>query len=688
MTRGCRDLFLFGFVFFAIVLGSFGSVQAFSIGNPFKAVGDALGGVARGVGNIFGQGLAGFAQPTIHTFADEANKLSAEVIAKIDVMATNRINQLDSVIGARINQVDDVMAKNIEKVDLTISDKIKNFDLLLDQKIGAVDIVATKAIQSAEDSFVRIIRYAAILFLIAALVGVLAYMIITRSRALPPQSIQIGVATTGVAAILVFAASFFLTPPAGEKVALLSKDFEKAAFAAYRNAELNDAVTLAKQLTVIHPADSGYYAFHKLAEIQRDILYRPTVIKSIKGTNELLPRVRRVSQLIEEIGLETKTDKFSVFVKQEVAATAAVVLWQLASTREQEQMAICSAADALGELSQADGADVSDKIARRGSAFTWLAFGYLQWAQSVYLGNSKDFRCAKRDGKSDTKTTAFSELLTTAKPLIEAFAASASEAPESIRAIVSFNTEATKYFKEASRLYTGMIVHDAQWQLSASGDRSETSKKNHQIERDRLAEELIAQWSNFSSLIEKNAAIKSSDIVMAATGLPAALAIRAHKIRYVSDVNQRMLAREGCVALVNLMKDKPADAQQQFGKDPLYLLARMYSAPVRNLLCVEQTYFDGVLSGTEKELTLASAQPQKAEEAKQQAAISVARSEVLTALVTCITESGDAKLLGHVACNDEDFRKGKQLQPFMEWLTRQQTTPNVPVSAPRYAMVR
>jgi hypothetical protein len=278
--------------------------QAFSIGNPFKAIGNALGGVARGVGNIFGQGLAGLAGPTISTFSDEANKLSAEIIAKVDTMADKRINQVDSILSNRINQMDSVMAKNIDEVDGRIGNRIKDFDKLLDEKIGAVDIVATKAIQNAEDSFIRVIRYAAILLLIAALVGILAYMVITRSRSLPPDRIQIGVATTVIAALVVFGASFFLTPPAGEKIQMLAEDFTKAARNSYRSGELNDAVTYAKQLTVIFPTESTYQVFHKLTEVQRDLFYRPTMIKSVQGSNALLPRVRRIGELVDDIGLE------------------------------------------------------------------------------------------------------------------------------------------------------------------------------------------------------------------------------------------------------------------------------------------------------------------------------------------------------------------------------------------------
>ncbi len=385
--------------------------QAFSIGNPFKAIGNALGGVARRVGNIFGQGLAGLAGPTISTFSDEANKLSAEIIAKVDTMADKRINQVDSILSNRINQMDSVMAKNIDEVDGRIGNRIKDFDKLLDEKIGAVDIVATKAIQNAEDSFIRVIRYAAILLLIAALVGILAYMVITRSRSLPPDRIQIGVATTVIAALVVFGASFFLTPPAGEKIQMLAEDFTKAARNSYRSGELNDAVTYAKQLTVIFPTEFTYQVFHKLTEVQRDLFYRPTMIKSVQGSNALLPRVRRIGELVDDIGLEKRTDDFSRFLRHEVSATAAIVLWQLANSRQEERVALCAAADAMNDISPA-----STGISEKATPATWLAYSYLRWSDATYLGNAAEFMC-RRGGEA----TPFKVLKAKADQSLKAF---------------------------------------------------------------------------------------------------------------------------------------------------------------------------------------------------------------------------------------------------------------------------
>jgi hypothetical protein len=646
--------------------------QAFSIGNPFKAVGNALGSVARGVGNIFGQGLAGLAGPTISTFTDEANKLSAEIIAKVDAMAEKRINQVDAVLGNRINQIDGVMAKNIDVVDKIMGTRIADFDKLLDEKIGAVDIVATKAIQNAEDSFIRVIRYAAVLLLIAALVGLLAYLVITRFRTLPPDSIQIGAATTVVAALVVFGASFFLTPPAGEKIQLLAADFSKAARASYRSGELNDAVTYTKQLTVVYPTNPTYQIFHKITEVQRDLFYRPTMIKSVQGANALLPRVRRIGELVDDIGLEKQTDEFSGFLRHEASATAAIVLWQLANTREEERLALCAAADALGDLTPSPTA-TSDKA----TPATWLAYSYLRWSDATYLGNAAEFNCRK--GK---ETTQFKALRAKAEGSLQAFDAAFDNRPDSIRSILFFNRESTNYFREASRLYTGLIVHDAQSMLPTTGTRTDAIKKNHRDERDKLASLLVANWINFTEKMVNDGAVKSSDIILAATGLPAAMAIRAQRIRDLADGPPRALTQAGCADTINKLKTTAFD-----GKDPLAALGRLYSEKVRNLLCVEQVYFDGALTAAETDLKSSSSRDE-AQEKSDQSKMAIARAEVLTSLVTCIKENA-TNLLGHASCTTDEL-KTEPLVPFVQWLTRgpQPAPAPAPPPEPRYAMVR
>ena len=47
---------------------------------------------------------------------------------------------------------------------------------------------------------------------------------------------------------------------------------------------MNDATLFAKQLTVIDPTDLKYGALHKVAEIQRDIFYRPTLLRERRSS--------------------------------------------------------------------------------------------------------------------------------------------------------------------------------------------------------------------------------------------------------------------------------------------------------------------------------------------------------------------------------------------------------------------
>ncbi len=195
-----------------------------------------------------------------------------------------------------------------------------------------------------------------------------------------------------------------------------------------------------------------------------------------------------------------------------------------------------------------------------------------------------------------------------------------------------------------------------------------------------MANQLVANWIIFTKKMVDDGAVKSSDIIMAATGLPAALAIRAQRIRDINDVNARGLTQAGCADTINKMKTVPFD-----GKDALAALGGLYSEKVRNLLCAEQVYFDAALTQAENDLRSSSSRDEAAEKADQSKMATV-RAEVLASLITCIKDRNDAALLGHTACTQDEL-KTMPLVPFVEWLTRGQPTP-APATGPRYAMVR
>lgn len=683
-TRLCATLCL---SLMMVIVAPIEKSEAFSIGNPFAAVGRALGDVARGVGNIFGQGIAGLASPTINAFSDDVNKVLAE-----------RLVQADKMLQARVAQVDEVMQKNINNLDGIIQDKIQKFDALLDQKIGAVDIVATKAVQSAEDSLVAVLRFGTALVLVACIIFVLSKIIINRSarQVLSSQTVVAGMATIVIACAGALGASYLIQPPAGARVERLSQDFQKAAITAYRLGELNDAAVYAKQLTVIDPTNVAYAAFQKVAEIQRDILYRPTSLKSVPGANELLPKVRRLSQFALDPSVRSGNDPLSRFVAEQTSATSAVVLWQLSQTKGTDREALCNAADAIGEFRK----DIPTKdpkvVSDRATPFTWLAYSYLRWGEISYRNASTLFKCP--DGAD------FAATAKALDPILEAF--DGAVPPDTIAHVVIFNRAATRYFSQAAPLYTTLVVRDAAWQVTSDP----ATKAAHKSERDKIAERLIGLWSQFSIEIRNNTAVATNDIALASIGLPAALALRAQYIRD-ADPAARSLAQGTCASIIAELQANSAAAKAKYENlrpanepaasshsDAIYRLATIFpSSKVQNMLCPDQVDFDAKLWASEKALVVAAT---KAINDETKARMELSRDPILNNLAICVAATSTtpvAPWIGHPMCSDADF--GKQLdsgtstarlpfdtKPYSDWLASD-VVPNS-LELVRYAMVR
>lgn len=638
--------------------------------NPFKAVGNALGGIARGVGNIFGQGLAGLASPTINAFADEANRVLAEALVKAD-----------NILAARITQVDAILSKQLNALDQSISEKIEKFDKILDQKIGAVDIVATKAVQNAEDSLISVLRFGAVLILVTCLVFVIARVIILRpsKQTLSSDWLIAGFATVILAAVVAVGASYVITPPAGARVAKLNEDFRQAAMSAYRQGEMNDAAIYAKQLTVLDPTSIHYSAFQKVAEVQRDIMYRPTTLKSAAGAHEILPRIRRLEQFANDPTLATAADVFSKFITQEVSATSAVIGWQVAQTRALEQEALCSAAEAIDLFRNSNPSNAS-----AATPFLWLSYSYLRWAEMTVRGSTSASKCP--DGRE------FVQMLANVQVTLAMF--DTANPPQSMAHVITFNRAAIRYFDQASAIYTAMILHDAAFQF-----RPDPFKQQHKEQRDKLAEQLIKIWADFTATMSADSSITTNDISLAVIGVPAALALRAQFIRNIPDPNGRTLSQAACAEQVTDVNNNAPNLSAKYEntkpagetgaaaqKDTIYQLAMMYpSSKIRNMFCPEQVAFDNELNTAEKALA-AAVKKNFADEVSDRTTLANVR--IFANLISCIpAKPAFAGWTGHDVCIADDLANPSSMKskPFREWLAQAPiTTPN----GPRYAMVR
>jgi hypothetical protein len=678
-----RTSLIFTLVYALIICVPTNSEASF---NPLKAVGDALGGVARGVGNIFGQGIAGLASPSINAFADQANRVLAENLEKADKIIGARINQVDNLLSARITQVDTILTDKLNEVDKKIGEAISRFDGIMDQKIGAVDIVATKAVQNAEDSLVSVLRFGAILVLAAALIFVVARALIMWSprELIPPTMIASAVAAVVIAFVSALGVSYLISPPAGARVTTLEKSFKEAALAAFQHGELNDAAIYAKQLTVIDPTSVHYGALQKVAEVQRDVLYRPTTLKSVLGANELLPRVRRLEQYASDLGESASSDFFKSFISEQTSATSAMVLWQLAKDKLMEGAALCAAADALQKFTQHDKEDRKKPDYKWAPApFTWFAYSYVRWGEVFLKGTKAKIACPEKPD--------FFEQVSALKPTLQDFE-DRKEPPATIAHVIKFNRAATNYFAKAAPLYTAMILHDAGNQLRSGGALADpTLAGKHKQERNTLSQKITNAWNDFVGQMKADLSLTTTDIGMAAIGVPAALAIRAQQMR-IDDPSKRDFPVATCKAVVKDIEDtenSPALAGKYSG-DLSYGLASLYnSTKLRSLICDEQSAFDKAFYNIEKDLTTAVKAGDRDIEAQARAKI---KSDVLVSLTMCVPSGVTAvNWTFHEICTEAEFEKATgtvpniSTKPFVDWLW---ASTEGAQSGLRYAMIR
>ncbi|KQU08054.1 hypothetical protein ASG68_23645 [Rhizobium sp. Leaf453] len=525
-------------------------VEAFSlkklIHNPGRAISDALGDVAGGVGGILGQGLNGLAAPTIHTATEDMRKLLNEAAEKADQTGTTLIVKVQAAASTLIGQTgeeyrrrfDETIVPLLASADRLVQDKIEDVDRRLDQKIGALEIVAVKTIQTAEDSFVKIVRYFAILVCIAALIFVISYMIVTRSprRIFSSRFAVLSIATCCGTAVVLIAVSSWLSPPAGDLVQKMARDFERSTARAIAAGQLDQAVAFSKQLTVLGPTDLRYQALHDIASIQRDILSRPASYRTAFGANDLLVEVERLTEYMTHPEMDA-SDPVSGLVRQEYNATVAVLMWQLARDSSSRDSALCAAiasldeAAALARAEQPKGDPNAGKAAR-GTPFLWLASNYLRWQTKVY--NNFSVSCEEtRSGKAHEYDQAgIADLLGKVLP-------AKSVSPSIVAHIVRYNEYATDYYATASEAYTRMVILDidVRKRLSRNSELSEDIRDRIR-RRDEAAGSIDAAWSGFLTAVGQDTRLKASDISLASTGFPVAFALRANAFKASQPVTE------------------------------------------------------------------------------------------------------------------------------------------------------
>lgn len=666
-----------------VILGSsFDASAKFGIKSIISPVQKALGGVVRGVGDIFGQGVAGLSTPTIDYASGQAREVVAFAIAKANDAAKDRINQANDALQAAIKDV-----------DATIAKRITDLDQRLDQKLGAADIIMTKAIQNAEDSMVATLRFGALMVLVAALLFVVARMIMqgsVKSEPLCVAALAVA-ATVGVA----LGASYlpFLAPPAGERIAKLESGFRNATYASLRAGEFNYASAYAKQLTVVQPTSLAYAAAYEVSTMQRDLLSRPALLRSSAGASELLPRVRHLSQLMNDVS--GQDDDFTGFVTEEVTATSAVILWQLARTEAAQVEALCSAIAALEQFQKRTSptntavADKEGMVAAAGyaSPMLWLASSYARWGRILGVGKAIVAKCADEPAGIAARIAAL-------EPVLRGFDNGAP--PDSIAHVVAFNDAVTKFYSIASPAYTSMLVHDAA--IIDRPNLGDLAKAAHKQERDDLGNIVLAAWTSYIKTINENPQIGTTDVGLAVVGLPAALAIRA-RILTTTDPGPsgRVLVKGDCDAVfAGLNANPPALDKFTPVQKTISDWARLYKDNALQIaICNEQLSLDAILRGAELAVMQGGTKSKEDDRRERMSSIRNARVASLTACDPTTSgplPKGVPQWENHEVCLAADFapNKGKPMQPvtFGSWLQFQQSPTASAGNLPWYALVR
>lgn len=673
-------------LFALVILGSSFDASAFGFNTIFAPVQKALGGVVRGVGDIFGQGVAGLSAPTVDYAAGKAQDVVSFAVAKANDAAKQRIDQVDAAMQAAIKKVDD-----------SIAQKIVDVDQRLDQKLGAADIIMTKAIQNGEDSLVATLRFGALLILVAALLFVVARMVIQTSVTSTIKTEPLCLAALAVAAAvaIAFGASYlpFLAPPAGGRIAQMESGFKNATYASLRAGEFNYASAYAKQLTVVQPTNLAYAAAYEIATMQRDLLSRPILLRSPAGAAELLPRVRHLSQLAN--GLADSTDDFINFVTEEVTATAAVILWQMARTEEAQVDALCTAVTALeqfgnrttGAKAAAGGKDKASASASYASPMLWLASGYVRWGRTLGVGKAVVAKCAD-------ETTAIEGRIAKLEPVLDRF--QKDTPPDSIAHVVAFNDAVTRFYAIASPAYTAMLVHDAAiLDRTTAGD---LAKAVHRQERDGLGSIVAEAWSTYIKAINANPQISTTDVGLAVVGLPAALAIRAQILKTSEpSPSGRVLVKGDCDTVFAQVNATPAPLDKFTSVQRLiYNWARLYKDIVLlNAICTEQLSLDSFLRSAELAVVQGGTKQKEADRQERAAVLVIPR---VTSLTACDPARSGALPKGvpqwenHDVCQVADFadNKVKAMQPmtFGSWLRFGMPSGASKGDSPWYALVR
>jgi hypothetical protein len=270
------------------------------------------------VGNLIGQGIASLAGPTINRAADSFG--GAATNAGITVEA-----QLNADLTQRIKQVDDIIGKQFDQTDEVLTNQLPQLDKVLSEKLGQFDVIGVKQVSNLGGTITNIVRYGFILLAISGIVIALTLFIsnLVKNKKLSYiDTIPVGGAAVLTLAVVLVSNWREIRPdsfaPRDETPAKLSQSYRDAV----KLGDLNRARYYAVQLSTLQ-IDESYAFMADFADLQRDLIARPALFKTVKGSLELITRMNRLEA--SWALYKDKLDKNFASLDYEVPAARAVV---------------------------------------------------------------------------------------------------------------------------------------------------------------------------------------------------------------------------------------------------------------------------------------------------------------------------------------------------------------------------
>ncbi|MFC3326797.1 hypothetical protein [Mesorhizobium cantuariense] len=529
-NRSCRAFLLACLISLSLV----STVEVSKAGwNPLKDIGNAVGSVARGIGGIFGQGLAGFAGPTVTETANTFQRVANETLLRVEGTGGRLIDKLvkDANVAAeaRIVQVSAVLTAQIEDVDVRIREHIAKVDEVITTKLGSADIIATRQINNFEIAAMNVVRYASLVMLISVALAILFYVAASRWR--PDMNVAklgpglvYGVALLGLFSGIAALSTSILRPPSDEKLNLIGSQLVKSYGDSVHSGDLDSAVYFASQYSSLDATALAPRFLVQFADLQRDLLRRSALFTSESGTRELVARVSQIARTWETVSSEGNLPEAIAFLKYEVPATASMIAWQNASTVDAQQKAGCMAAGALAEYKL----QVTDQQRQieQASGYVWLAASYVNWLTKTDPSWNIN-RIATACSRSVEQEIGPDGWIQTASEVAKNFIGRPSDAPPSIAPVFMYNVESAAFYRDVVVQYSNAAVGDTQYRAYETVEQIQASKAI----RDSAAEAIVATWRKYAEKISKIPDLAGRDILLSSSGLPLGMVARAALIK-------------------------------------------------------------------------------------------------------------------------------------------------------------